>query len=56
MLQKRRWERGQKERRKAHRRRKQHTRREKLRQQCGEVKVSMANLHINWIEFRTARA
>lgn len=41
---------------KGDRRRKQHTRREKLRQQWGEAKVSMANLHINWTEVRSARA
>ena len=28
---------------------------EKLRQQQGKVKVSMANLHVNWIELKAAR-
>lgn len=37
-----------------HRRRKEHIG-EKLRQQQGEVKVSMAHLHTNWIELRAAR-
>lgn len=28
---------------------------EKLRQQQGKMKVSMANLHANWIELKAAR-